>query len=122
MTRLFVYGTLRARGSQHHRLAGARALGPARTRPELTLLDLGWHPALVQRGHTAVVGELYEVDAALLAALDEFEGVPAWYQRVPLVLEDGVEVETYVMRDADAGPRPEIDGGDWIAYAQARDG
>jgi gamma-glutamylcyclotransferase (GGCT)/AIG2-like uncharacterized protein YtfP len=122
VTRLFVYGTLRAQGSQHHRLAGARALGPARTRPELTLLDLGWHPALVQPGHTAVVGELYEVDAVLLAALDEFEGVPAWYQRVLLVLEDGAEAETYVMRAADAGPRPEIDGGDWIAYARARDG
>ena len=120
MTRLFVYGTLRAEGSPHHRLAGAQALGPARTRPELTLLDLGWHPALICEGHTAVAGELYVVDAALLAALDEFEGVPTWYQRVPITLDGGVAAETYVMRAADAGPRPDIVGGDWIVYLRAR--
>jgi gamma-glutamylcyclotransferase (GGCT)/AIG2-like uncharacterized protein YtfP len=116
---LFVYGTLRSGGSQHARMRGAVSLGPARTRPEMTLVDLGWHPAMSRGGDTAVTGELYAVDAALLAELDEFEEVPAWYRREPIVLDDGREAMTYVLPSA-TGPR--IAGGDWVAHLAARGG
>ncbi len=113
-TRLFVYGTLRSGASQHARMAGATPRGPARTRPEVTLVRVSWHPALYLEGTTAVVGEVYEVDDALRAALDAFEGVPEWYQRVSLELEDGSIAETYVMRPADARGYPVIASGDWL--------
>lgn len=114
-TRLFVYGTLRRGASQHARLSGAVALGPARTRPEVTLVRVSWHPALYLEGSTAVAGEVYAVDDAMLAALDDFEGVPTWYQRVPLTLEDGSIAETYVMPAEAARRYPVIASGDWLA-------
>lgn len=118
--RLFVYGTLLSGGSQHARMADARPLGRASSRPQLTLVDVGWHPAVVEAGHTAVVGELYEVDQALLAELDAFEGVPTWYQRVSITLADGSTAMTYVMRAEDARGYPPIESGDWITYYGAR--
>lgn len=114
--RLFVYGTLRSGGSQHARMAGAILEGAARTRPEVTLVDVGWHPALFVGGTTAVAGEVYSVDAALLEALDAFEGVPQWYQRLTLTLADGRAAMTYVMRPEDARGYPVIPGGDWLAH------
>ena len=66
---------------------------------------LGWvdrFPALV-KGEEAVPGELYEVDAVLLARLDEFEGVE--YRRVKIQLEDGSEAFAYLLAEgADAAP------------------
>ena len=71
---LFVYGTL-LRGQRYHDayLGGARFLEAAATAPTYSLYDMGAcdYPALVAQGSTSVAGELYEVDAPTLAALDE---------------------------------------------------
>jgi gamma-glutamylcyclotransferase (GGCT)/AIG2-like uncharacterized protein YtfP len=127
LERLFVYGTLlagepnaaRLRGCRleeaHARLAGAR------------LIDLGDWPGLLlaDPGHESergvvgervvgesVVGEVWLVAARRFAALDEFEGVPDWYTRRVVTLEDGSTAWTYVWaRATDAGPV--IPGGDW---------
>jgi gamma-glutamylcyclotransferase (GGCT)/AIG2-like uncharacterized protein YtfP len=89
MTRVFVYGTL-LRGEPNHRLlTGARYVGPARTCPEFTLHDLGAFPGVVAGGTTAVIGEVYEVDAHTLERLDRLEGHPHLYGReeIELVIE-----------------------------------
>jgi gamma-glutamylcyclotransferase (GGCT)/AIG2-like uncharacterized protein YtfP len=87
--RLFVYGTLMRGGPRHHLLAGQRCLGEARTRPCYSLFDLADYPGLVYQegGGASVRGELYEVEAQLLPALDEAEGAPALFRLGPVALE-----------------------------------
>ena len=83
---LFVYGTLKRGGSNHGWLEGQIFLGPARTAPGFTLYSLGKYPGLVADAadRDGVVGELWSVDAACLARLDAFEGVPeGLYVREP---------------------------------------
>jgi gamma-glutamylaminecyclotransferase len=77
-TLLFVYGTLKRGGSNHAQLAGQTLLGEARTSPGFTLYSLGEYPGLVAEpaDPDGVRGELWAVDAAALARLDAFEGVP----------------------------------------------
>lgn len=75
---LFVYGTLKRGGSNHGWMGGQTFLGLARTVPGLTLYSLGEYPGLVADAadREGVTGELWAVDAAALARLDKFEGVP----------------------------------------------
>src|SRR6185369_15036295 len=94
---LFVYGTLRLGECNHAQMDGARALGSARTRPDFTLVDLGPYPALVAGGRESVGGELYDVDPAHLARLDDFEEAPAFYERATIRLDDGRDVFAYLL-------------------------
>ncbi len=112
-TRLFVYGSLRRGEPSHARLGDAVFVGEARTRPELTMIDLGEYPGVVAGGATAIAGEVYEVEPATLAALDAFEGHPELYRRSTITLDDGSEVEAYLLV-ADAGDHRRVVGsGDW---------
>jgi gamma-glutamylcyclotransferase (GGCT)/AIG2-like uncharacterized protein YtfP len=78
---VFVYGTLR-RGEYNHRyLSRVRRLGVYRTSPVYTLLDLGDYPAVIPGGHTAILGEVYAINNALLSRLDGLEGYPHEYTR-----------------------------------------
>ena len=71
---VFVYGTLRLGASNHHRMAGAECLGPAKVQGDLYKID--WYPGLVpNHGAGRVAGEVYRVSSELLRQLDEFEGV-----------------------------------------------
>jgi gamma-glutamylcyclotransferase (GGCT)/AIG2-like uncharacterized protein YtfP len=110
---LFVYGSLLP-GEQHEgQLAGARALGEARTEATYTLVDLGTYPALLEGGTTAIVGELYEVDEGTLRRLDAFEGHPDEYRRAPVRLAGGARAEAYFFPRSQAADRPLVAGGDW---------
>ena len=113
MALVFVYGTLMRGGENHESLNGAAFLGAARTPPRFTLVDLGEYPALVREGQDSVSGELYDVDAALLARLDSLEEHPTVYVRETLRLEDGREAFTYVLPRERAGQAARIPGGDW---------
>jgi gamma-glutamylcyclotransferase (GGCT)/AIG2-like uncharacterized protein YtfP len=81
MQRVFVYGTLRRGESHAHLMQGATCLGPHITEPCYTLCDLDEYPAAVSWGVTAIRGEVYEVDDALLRRLDEYEEFPKVYNR-----------------------------------------
>lgn len=91
--RLFVYGSLKRGGAHHEELRGARFLGEARTAPGFTLVRLGAYLALVPTADTksdaatSVPGEVFEVPADLLAALDAFEGREYERGEVPLASE-----------------------------------
>lgn len=117
---MFVYGTLLAGEPNHALLSRARHAGAARTRPEFELVDLGAFPAMVAGGATAVVGEVYEVDAGTLAALDRLEGHPEFYRREPVDLEGGERALTYLLDAAQAAGAPRIASGDWRAHRAAR--
>jgi gamma-glutamylcyclotransferase (GGCT)/AIG2-like uncharacterized protein YtfP len=110
---LFVYGTLLSGEASHARLNGARALGPATTPPEYDLFDLGPYPALVAGGATAVAGELFELPAAMLAAIDVYEEVPILFKRTRIAIEDGRVAEAYVLERDQVRGRRRIRSGDW---------
>lgn len=97
MAHVFVYGTLRRGGVNHHVLAGvgARWVANARTAEKRTVIDLGPYPALLARDEARdaapIEGELFEVDDDGIEAIDAFEGVPDLYrrERIGVVTEAG---------------------------------
>lgn len=133
MRYVFVYGTLRAGEINDINVAAARN---AIERPRLLgraavagrLFDFGPYPGLVaDAGAAPVIGDVYEIDDALVPVLDEIEEV---YPGVPgLFLAEQVEVEVegrqmaclfYPVVPERAFKRPEIHCGDWVAHRLAR--
>lgn len=110
--RVFVYGTLRRGGSNEHRMAGGRFIAPATVRGRLYHID--WYPGLVLDPQGDVVtGEIHEVDAALFAALDVYEGSE---YRKSTTTSEGVAGEPVILWEWD-GPVDEsrrILAGDWL--------
>ncbi len=119
-TLLFVYGTLRRAGASRELVGDGRFVGEARTLPEMSLFDLGWHPAMVLGGRTSVVGDVVEVGAATLEALDAYEEHPAWYVRTTIRLADGRQVSTYLLPPERLESDQRIESGDWLAHVAAR--
>jgi gamma-glutamylcyclotransferase (GGCT)/AIG2-like uncharacterized protein YtfP len=117
---LFVYGTLLPGERNGHLLARAHPLGPRSTLPVFALLDMGTYPALVVGGDTAVVGELFRVDAELLTRLDALEEHPDLYVRQPIVLASGEPAQTYVLPRERAHGGRALPDGDWRRHASAR--
>ena len=113
-TRVFVYGTLRRGEPNHHLLDARMLLRAGRTEPRFTLVSLGAFPAMIDGGETAVVGEVYDVDAVTLAALDRLEGHPRFYRRQPIRLADGDEVLAYLLSPEQVRGQPRIPSGDWL--------
>ena len=91
---LFVYGTLKRGCKNHRQLADQRFVGEACTAPGYRLYDLGDYPGLVTdtTATDGVSGEIWEVDAAALIKLDEFEGVAeGLYRRIEVKLRAPIE-------------------------------
>jgi gamma-glutamylaminecyclotransferase len=86
---LFVYGTLMRGGARHRVLVGQRFLGEARTCPHYALFDLGAYPGLVlsEAEGRSIHGELYEIDADLIARLDRIEGAPSLFRLEPILID-----------------------------------
>ncbi|MDE2202534.1 MAG: gamma-glutamylcyclotransferase [Burkholderiaceae bacterium] len=130
---VFVYGTLRAGEANDLRVA-AEARGIAE--PELLgsamlhgrLYDFGAYPGLVlDPTGTAVRGDVYRIDAALVPVLDEIEevypGGDALFLREnhPVTLGgEPVECIVYPVSPKHIAGRPVITGGDWVAHRLAR--
>ncbi|WP_338869466.1 gamma-glutamylcyclotransferase family protein [Myxococcus stipitatus] len=119
-TRVFVYGTLLSGEPNHRLLRGARLIGPARTHPHFTLHDYGPFPALAPDGNHAIEGEVYEVDALILAALDRLEGHPRFYERTPIALDGAGRVEAYLFPKERLTDRPIIESGCWRRHLKER--
>ncbi len=92
-TLLFLYGTLKRGCRNHHLMHGQEFVGPARTLPRYRLYDSGYYPCLVEdeSNGRAVRGELWGVDAAALARLDEFEEVGHTFARREVAMEGVTE-------------------------------
>ena len=112
--KVFVYGTLRHGQVAHALLGNAALVACVWTDPEFTLLDMGEYPALLEGGRTPVRGEIYDIEPALLAALDEYEDCPRLYRRVQRMVA-GHEVMLYVLPKERALGRPALAHGDWCA-------
>ena len=117
MSLVFVYGTLKRGGANHHFMAGQSFSGAARTPPGYTLYDLSGYPGLVRQGgdREGVCGEVWSVDDDCLTRLDWLEGVgEGLYSRGAVPLEPPFEkhrVEAYFYLK-DVGGRPRI-GAEW---------
>jgi gamma-glutamylaminecyclotransferase len=103
MSLVFVYGTLKRGGSNHAHLAGQEFVGVAKTKPSLALYLLDGYPGMVpvDEGGESIVGEVWSVDDACLAKLDDLEGLSeGLYRRGAIPLEGplgerGVEAYYY---------------------------
>ncbi|HEY4246397.1 MAG TPA: gamma-glutamylcyclotransferase family protein [Lacunisphaera sp.] len=102
MKLIFVYGTLKRRGSNHRFLAGQQFIGEARTVPGYVLYSLGDYPGMVRSSDPVhfVTGEVWQVDPAGVVKLDQLEGTKeGLYERAGISLEAPFErssVETYL--------------------------
>lgn len=114
---LFVYGTLRAHGSNHWRMSGAQFLSNATVSGSLFRID--WYPGMIIQAQSNLVhGEIYRCDAPLLQQLDEFEG-DVEYQRVvtQATMPDGNSINVYAWVYRLPTKKLElIPSGDWLYY------
>lgn len=129
METVFVYGALRRGASNHWRMERGEFLGEGTVRGRLHAID--WYPGVVPDPVAGEVkGDLYRVDAGLLAELDEFESIGQGgaegdeYERVRIPVrtaEGEVEAWIYAYRRSVEG-RPLVEGGDWVASGLGGDG
>ncbi len=105
MTRVFVYGTLKRGGENHHWMEHQRFVRLAKTRPLYRMYDLGGYPGMVRHVEgLCIEGELWDVTPAGLARLDVLEDVAGGeYERVAVELEDGGPAEAYLYLRAVVG-------------------
>lgn len=110
--RFFVYGTLRQGECNHYLLGDATFLGFHRTNARYTMLVMGWYPAVIDSGHTAISGEVYQISKALLPWLDRLENYPHTYTRW-LINSPYGSAWMYFYRQPVAPGTPRIASGDW---------
>ena len=71
---IFVYGTLKRDGSNHHWMQGQKFVAEASTEPHYRLYELEGYPGMVSASDgLSIQGEVWEVDAAGLHRLDLLE-------------------------------------------------
>lgn len=104
-TLIFVYGTLRRGGSNHHRLDDAsfvaRATLPGR------LYRFGWYPGLIaDSSANEVVGEIYRIRSSMLPGLDHYEG--------PEYCREIMNLRILPDPDADASKHPSQHATAWV--------
>jgi gamma-glutamylcyclotransferase (GGCT)/AIG2-like uncharacterized protein YtfP len=133
MRYVFVYGTLRAGeandigiAAARHGIAAPTRIGTASLRGRL--FDFGDYPGMVvDPAAGPVVGDVYAIDDALVAVLDEIEEVYPGVEGLFLARETTVEVSGaqlqclfYPVASNAVDGLPEIHSGDWIAYRRNR--
>lgn len=110
---LFVYGTLRRGQPAHGLLAGAHLVAQIGSSDGWELLDLGRYPAATL-GRGRILGELYQIDQACLARLDDYEGRD--YARITMQTELG---PAWIYRYRKPPSRASrVPGGDWSSYVR----
>jgi gamma-glutamylcyclotransferase (GGCT)/AIG2-like uncharacterized protein YtfP len=120
---VFVYGTLRRGnvGAMWQRFTNAKFVDNAKVSG--SLYDLGAYPGLLlDDSNSSVVGEVYEVDDAILNELDEFEA-SSNYSRTQVKVflgNNSVTCWTYEPKREFYSFRNLITSGDWIEYAQRK--
>lgn len=99
---IFIYGSLKRGFSNHSLLAGQSFIAVAHTQPRYKLYSLGGFPGMIENAQNgcSIEGEIWSVDTACLARLDELEDTAhGMYARVPILLlppHDTLPVEGYL--------------------------
>jgi gamma-glutamylcyclotransferase (GGCT)/AIG2-like uncharacterized protein YtfP len=115
MHKVFVYGSLRKYGVLHDYLISSQFLGEKKTAKGFTLFSLGPFPAMVPSGEGVITGEVYLVNEMILSILDQVEGHPEFYVRTQILMEDGEQVEAYLL-PAEPISCKIVQSGDWMDY------
>lgn len=107
LVKLFVYGTLKRGGRNHHAIADTVYLGESLTSANYLLVDLGPYPGMIEKplGGFAIHGELFEIPSALLSELDKIEGSPTLFEVNPITLNDGTKAFSYLYKRNTANAR-----------------
>lgn len=116
MEPVFVYGSLR-RGMGNHRLMGQSELMAEAHLSGFDMYQVSSFPAIVP-GNGSVKGEVYLVDGATLARLDQLEGHPRMYRRSMVTVQAGdvlAQVWVYVWQRSVSGLAP-VPAGDWVEF------
>jgi gamma-glutamylcyclotransferase (GGCT)/AIG2-like uncharacterized protein YtfP len=138
---VFVYGTLRASGTNHHFLRSSTRLADVVVPKSngLVMFNCGHgYPFLQRAGPDEeahdVVGEIYEIDSATLAQLDRLEDIEdGLYTREELLVSSlrsvgpmlsarllpkcFVYIGTELTRRISGGAEERMPHGDWIAFS-----
>ncbi|WP_433742549.1 gamma-glutamylcyclotransferase [Falsibacillus pallidus] len=125
---LFVYGTLRRHEKNHSILAKER-LAASQAWINGTMFDTGsGYPTVELQGSSMVYGELYEINEAILPALDELEGYrdgeegSLFNRTICKVHTDIGEYEAHVYTSGNKKMNKDlIEGGDWRVHQFFRD-
>lgn len=116
--KLFVYGSLMKNRWNHGFMENAEFIGEA-VLHDYALYHLITYPAIKPEAGAKVKGELYEVDEAMLPALDDLEDEGSEYQRTLVKIQLGnetVEASAYVyLLTVDESRRIAYDKQPWFA-------
>ena len=113
MNKLFVYGTLKNGYSRNSVLEESKFIGEYITKPNFTMVDLGFFPGLIEVGNSSITGELYEVTDEILEYCDRIEGHPTFYFRKKILLKNDQIVWSYVLDYKTYESKPVIVSGVW---------
>lgn len=108
--RIIVYGSLRRNQGNSHWMTHAQWLGDFLVK-NYELYNLGHYPGVVA-GDGAIYGEVYRIDAAILAELDALRTKGGEYNR-QLVSTPYGSAWIYIYQRSVQG-RVKIDSGDWL--------
>ena len=120
--KVFVYGSLKMDFGNYPVMqgAGGRFLGLGKTKPNYTLVNMGYFPAVLGWGTTAVKGQVFEVDS--LDNLDSLEGHPHFYKRERVHMEGYGLVWMYVLNEEEGVTDIHTDAGDEWSVANQSSG
>jgi len=116
MNKVFVYGSLLSKLSNHRVLGDSKMI----TKDSIngfTMYSLGPFPALVLNENSSVEisGEVYEVDSNTMTRLDNLEGYPSFYDRMEVTTNNGHQAFVYYIK----GNRlydVEVESGNWKEF------
>lgn len=111
---MFVYGTLRAGGSNHHLMRTANLVMKNVCLSGYIMYDFGPYPFVTPCKDESrfIVGEIYEIPSNLLAVLDALEGIEeGLYERI---FEPRIGAWLYISGRNAPRNLPEIASGDWF--------
>ncbi len=113
---IFVYGTLRRGGAYHHvYLRYSPCLAHQLRIRDYALYDYASeYPFMVPEKNGVVLGEVYQVNAATKAAMDDFEDVDEGLYRFVQLPHYGCY--TYLKSDGYVDNMPRVPHGDWLTY------
>lgn len=116
---VFVYGTLRKRGVNHHLLEKSSCIQPQQIIQGYCLYDYQHHYPYMLEGQKkeAVVGEIYNIDESTRMQLDILEDIEHKLYRFEYL--PTYQCYTYLKYDHEVDGLVKISNGDWIEYIKS---
>ncbi|MDF9796935.1 gamma-glutamylcyclotransferase (GGCT)/AIG2-like uncharacterized protein YtfP [Catalinimonas alkaloidigena] len=115
---VFVYGTLRKGGINHHIIKTCECISDQYVLKGFSLYDFEqWYPYMIKSANDDfVIGEIYQVDEKVKRKLDILEDVENNLYKFIYLPSD--EFYTYIKYDKNVKNYQKVHSGDWIAYVR----